>query len=216
MLIIGTGGLASDILSSMQFDEPTEGLCFYNDTTIIPRDYISQNYPVITELSEAEGYFKKVSNRFIVAVGNNSIRKRLTEKFESINGINPNYISSRALVGKYVSIGAKGVVIMHHAAIGNGCSVGSGSVIYTNASLGHGSNIGEYALVSGNVCMSDTEIGDFSTVGIGASFKPGVKIGHHAFVSVGSVVNKDISSGYIASGNPARALKRNIYNEDSE
>jgi sugar O-acyltransferase (sialic acid O-acetyltransferase NeuD family) len=211
MLIIGTGGLASDILSSIQLDHTSEDLCFYNDTTTPPKKYISANYRVITSLQEAGEYFAKMGTSFILGVGENTIRKNLADKFESIGGVNITYISSRALIGKHVSVAAKGAIIMHHAVIGNGSEIGTGSIIYCNASLGHSSIIGDYVLVSGNVCMSATEIGSYSTIGIGVNFKPGVTIGDHAFIGTGSVVAKDIRSGYIAYGNPAKEIKKSSY-----
>ncbi len=214
MLIIGTGGLASDILSSFQFDEGFDDLCFYNDTEIPSKEYIKKNYRILTSLAEAKEYFKKNDSRFIVGIGDNITREKIAEKFETLGGVNSNYISTRALVGKYVFIDKTGVIILHHAAIGNGCSIGRGSIIYTNASLGHGSVIGEYVLVSGNVCMSDTTIGKFSTIGIGASFKPGVIIAGYSFVGVGSVVTKNIDTSYLIAGNPGRAIKKIVSQEN--
>ena len=214
MLIIGTGGLASDILSSIQFDESFDDLCFYNDTEIKAKDYIKNNYRILTSISEAKDYFKNNDNRFIVGIGDNITREKISKKFENLGGINSNYISSQALVGKYTIIDKIGVIILHHAAIGNGCSIGRGSIVYTNASLGHGSIIGEYVLVSGNVCMSDTTIGKFSTIGIGASFKPGVIIAGYSFVGVGSVVTKNIDTSYLIAGNPGRAIKKIVSQEN--
>ena len=212
MLIVGTGGLASDVLSAIQLEESFDELCFYNDTSAPPLKYISKNYRVITSLTEAGKYFSEVDKRFIAAVGDNTERKSITEKFESIGGENINFVSSRALLGKHVSVGEKGVIILHHAIIGNGGEVGNGSVIYCNASLGHCSIIKEYVLVSGNVCMSATEVGSFSFVGIGVNFKPGVIVGEHTYIGVGSVVTKDIFSGQVVVGNPAREIKHNVSN----
>jgi sugar O-acyltransferase (sialic acid O-acetyltransferase NeuD family) len=208
MLIIGTGGLASDILSSMQFDDGSDDLCFYNDTESSPKEYIGLNYPVITSFAEARAYFEK-DQRFIVAVGNNLYRKELIEKFQSIGGINVNYISSRALVGRNVKIGSHGVVIMHHAIVGNGCEVGNGSIVYVNSSLGHESILHEFVLVSGQVCMSNTVIESYTMIGIGAVFKPGITVGTNCIIGVGSVVINNVPAGNIVAGNPARIIKQN-------
>jgi acetyltransferase-like isoleucine patch superfamily enzyme len=56
--------------------------------------------------------------------------------------------------------------------------------------------------------MSDTCIGDFTSVSIGASFKPGVTIGRNCFVSIGAVVTKNIEDNTNAIGNPARGLSQ--------
>lgn len=216
MLIIGTGGLSSDVLSSLQFDGTFKNICFYNDTKLPPKKYISDNYKIITSLAEAEYHFQSTDKRFIVAVGDNFPRKKLAEKFEAVGGDNASYISTRALVSQYVSVAPKGVIVLHHAIIGNGSEVGEGSLIYCNASLGHCSIIKQYVLVSGNVCMSATEIGDFTTIGIGVNFKPGVLVGENSVIGTGSVVSKNIPANCIAFGNPAKEIKKNIVHGNSK
>jgi|GEM_PF-2721525 len=207
MLIIGTGGLASDVVSSMGFDGNDSDLYFYNDTSVAPLPYIEENYTIYRTFDEAIHHIRHVCPKFIVAIGNNRERKRLTEKFEDIGGININYISSQALIGKYVTLGERGIIVLQHAIINNSVEIGNGSVIYLRASLGHGTRIGEYVLISGGGCTSNTRIGSFSTVGIGVFFKPGTSVGTESFVGVGSVVNKDIPDGATAVGNPARVIK---------
>lgn len=216
MLIIGTGGLASDILSSIELDEEQINLVFYNDTAILPKKYIEDNFEILTSAEQAAEYFRTKDNRFVVAIGDNISRKQLSEKFEKLGGQNVNYISSKAVVSKYATIGEKGLIILPHLLIANGCSVANGCVILPNASLGHGCTINEYSLISGNVCMSDTTIGSFSTVGIGASFKPGVKVGNYSFISVGTVVTKDIEDGYVVAGNPGRAIRKLLIHADAQ
>ncbi|MBX2910238.1 MAG: hypothetical protein KF706_11470 [Chitinophagales bacterium] len=209
MLVIGTGGFASDILSSMEFDEIDNSLVFFNDKDMDDLDYIVENYKVIRNKEEVKKYFEATDNRFIVAVGDNYKREALTKEFEELGGINVNYISSKALVSQYVKLGTKGIIILHYAAIGNGCSLGSGTVIYANSILGHGTIIGKYTLVSGQVCMSNCTIGNFVFVGISASIKPKITISDAAYIGIGSVVKNNIMENTIVFGNPARKIGEN-------
>lgn len=208
MLIIGTGGLASDILSSMQYEGGYEDLCFYTDTITDCKEYIKSNFKIYQNINEVESYFLKEDNSFIVAVGDNVQRKALSEKFTRAGGKNISYISTGAQVGKYAKISECGVIIMNRAVVNNGAEVGEGTVIYSNAGLAHDVCIGNYVLISAYACMSKSQVGDFSTIGMGALIKPGTSIGPYAIVSMGAVVNKNVDAGYLVAGNPAKAIKK--------
>lgn len=207
MLIIGTGGLASDVLSSIDFDEKAIDVTFFNNQNEVDTYYIKQNYQILRTLEDAQAYFKSKDKRFIVAIGNNKLREEVALSLEKLGGENVSYISEKALVSKYVEIGTNGVIVLHGAAIGNGCKVGVGSIVYSSSSLGHGSIIGKYVLISGQVCMSDCEIGDYSFIGIGTTIKPKTKVGPDAFVGIGSVVKNNVTQGTVVFGNPARKIK---------
>jgi acetyltransferase-like isoleucine patch superfamily enzyme len=57
---------------------------------------------------------------------------------------------------------------------------------------------------------TDTYIGDNCLVGVGATILPGVRIGNGVVVGAGAVVTKDVPSGSIVAGNPARIIKASI------
>lgn len=50
------------------------------------------------------------------------------------------------------------------------------------------------------------EIGEYSFIGANSTILPGVTIGDHCVIGAGSVVTKDIPSGMVAAGVPARVL----------
>lgn len=169
MLIVGTGGLASDIFSSLQYDGYFKDVCFFDDSQAVVRNYISTHYTVLRSDEAVSEYFRTKDRRFIAGIGNCHAREEVSRKLESLGGENLSYISSRALVGQYAHIHEKGVVVMHHAVIGNDCEIGEGSIIYVNASLGHDSRLGRYVMVSGQVCMSNVKLEDYVYLGIGVS-----------------------------------------------
>ncbi|MGL4805394.1 MAG: DapH/DapD/GlmU-related protein, partial [Bacteroidales bacterium] len=51
-------------------------------------------------------------------------------------------------------------------------------------------------------------IGDNVWIGAGVSVLPGVTIGSGCVIGAGSVVNKDISPGVLAVGNPVRIIRQ--------
>lgn len=208
MLIVGTGGLALDLLGSFEIDFPDEEVIFFNDTDMGIPDYISGNYKILRSFNEAEIFFKTQSAKFIVAIGDNHIREKLTLKFISLGGVNTNHISQKATIYKHCKIAKEGVIILPEVIISNGCNIGTGSVIYCNSSLGHNSKIGNYSLISGNTCMSNCEIGDYVFIGIGTSIKPTSKIANNAYIGSGSNIINNIQEYALAYGNPAREHQR--------
>jgi acetyltransferase-like isoleucine patch superfamily enzyme len=57
---------------------------------------------------------------------------------------------------------------------------------------------------------TDTYIGRNSFVGTSAVIMPGVRIGDGSIVGAGSVVTKDVPSGVIVAGNPAKIIKAGV------
>jgi len=56
----------------------------------------------------------------------------------------------------------------------------------------------------------DTRIGKRCFIGADAIILPGVTIGDNVVVGCGSVVTKDVPSGCIVAGNPAKVIRENI------
>lgn len=86
------------------------------------------------------------------------------------------YIGARTWLMKHVHVG-------HDATIGEDCELAPGAVI-------------------GGYCV----IGDGVKVGINACVKPFVHVGDHARVGAGAVVVRNVASGDVVAGNPARSL----------
>ena len=62
----------------------------------------------------------------------------------------------------------------------------------------------------GGAFEQKTKIGANCFIGCGAIIMPGVTIGDQVIVGAGSVVTKDVPSGSIVGGNPAKVIRSNI------
>ena len=118
-------------------------------------------------------------------------------------------------IGNNVSIGTKSVV-EHHVKIEDnvrihcqcfipeftilkkGCWIGP-KVVFTNALYPKAKRTKEF--LKGVIVKDGAKIGANSTI------LPGVKIGANSLVGSGSVVTKDVPSGKVVVGNPARVIK---------
>lgn len=56
------------------------------------------------------------------------------------------------------------------------------------------------------VRQSRVTIGEYAFIGLGSTILPGITIGDRSVVAAGSVVTKDVPTGVIVGGNPARFI----------
>ena len=86
--------------------------------------------------------------------------------------------------------------------IGNDVLIGPNVQIY---SVGHPLNCN--LRTQGENIFAKVSVGSFVWIGGGSIICPGVTIGEKSVVAAGSVVTKDVPSGTLVGGNPARVIK---------
>ena len=102
--------------------------------------------------------------------------------------------------------------------------LGEGSVVSFSAKLDktnpRGLHIGKYTVVTFgaailthdavNVRNRDVRIGDNCFIGAHSLILPGVTIGDNCIVAAATVVARDVPSGCLVAGNPARVVETNV------
>jgi sugar O-acyltransferase (sialic acid O-acetyltransferase NeuD family) len=197
--LYGAGGHAKVIIDILKergisvvniFDDNKE----LNELMGIPiiHDEITPNFPLI------------------ISIGNNSIRKKITEKFAEYNYITA--ISTSAIVSDTVVVG-KGTVIMQGSIIQSSVNIGEHSIVNTGATVDHDCQIGDFVHIAPgcNFC-GNVEVGEGTFIGAGTIIIPGVKIGKWSTIGAGSVIRKNIPDNVLALGNPCKIYK-NIIND---
>jgi UDP-2-acetamido-3-amino-2,3-dideoxy-glucuronate N-acetyltransferase len=109
--------------------------------------------------------------------------------------------------------------ICSHCFIENDVVIGDRVTIKNGVQLWDGLRVGDDVFIGPNVTFTNdsypmsgnhsfqilpTVIEQGASIGAGAVLLPGLTIGHGAFVAAGAVVTKDVPSGKIVMGNPAR------------
>lgn len=147
---------------------------------------------------------------FIIAVGSNSIRKRIVE---DVGAVYKTAIHPQALVSRFTEIEV-GTVVMAGAIINADAVIGKHCIINTAAVIEHDCILGDYVHISPNAALGGAvEIAEGAHIGIGATVIQGIKIGKWATIGAGTVIISDIPDYAVVVGNPGKIVKYHTQHE---
>lgn len=160
-------------------------------------------YPVLGNLGSYQKY--KKDNYFIIAIGNNKLRKEIAEKLNDAHwhtAIHPS-----AIMAKDVVIG-DGTVVMANVVINASAKIGKHVILNTASIVEHDNVIGDYTHLSPRVALGGTvKIGTCSHIGIGACIKNNTRIADNVVVGAGACVVRDITEQGTYIGVPVKKIK---------
>lgn len=196
--LYGAGGHAKVIIEILQSNNRiTKGV--FDDGENVPSCILGA--PFLGKYN-----FEKNHLNLILAIGNNKIRKRISDKLSNPFEITIHPFTS---ISKTSSID-EGTVVMSGVSINADVKIGKHAIINTNASIDHDCSIGDFAHVSPNACLSGcVSLGEGTHVGAGAVVIPEVSIGKWAVIGAGAVITKDVPDYAVVVGNPGKIIKYN-------
>lgn len=145
------------------------------------------------------------SAQFVIAIGDCAIRGRLARQVLSEGLSLQSMVHPTAYVARTAEVLA-GTIICPFGFVGVSSRVGANVAINTYASVGHDAQIGAdcvlspYAVVNGGVSL-----GDQVFLGTHATVTPRVRVGGSTKIGAGAVVMRDVPTGSLALGNPAKS-----------
>lgn len=147
---------------------------------------------------------------FIVAVGNNVVRKQIVAKLKKKQLHYGNVIHPSAVIAENSIIGS-GNVIAANTVIGVDSKIGNHVIINTGATVDHENTLGDYVHISpGAHLAGEVTIEDGVHIGIGANCLQQRYVGAWTVVGGGSLINKDLPEHVLAYGVPAIVKKEGI------
>jgi sugar O-acyltransferase (sialic acid O-acetyltransferase NeuD family) len=206
-IIIGAGGHARVVYDILSVDHNLEVTAFVDNT---PRgsDEEIMGVPVVGDHDVVPEYVSEHGvTGFIVAVGDNEIRRRHYETHVKM-GLNPvSAIHPDATISETADIGpgtvvASGAIVTTNATVRENTIVNTGSVIEHESEIGSHTHVGPGTTVAGRVT-----VGDGTFIGMGSSVKDYTEIGANAVIGAGSVVLDDVPSDSLVVGAPAEEKK---------
>lgn len=198
--IIGAGGHGQVVLDTLI------------KSGILPTGFLDDNVsiggkildiPVVGKISLA----KNLDGQFVVAVGNNTTRRRIVEMLQLPDEKYFTVIHPSVVLGKNVKIGV-GSMIVGGVVINTQTTIGKHTIINTSVSLDHHNIIGSFVHIApGTHTGGNVKVGEGAFLGIGVSVIPGIKIGKWSVIGAGSVIIDDVPDYAVVVGNPGRIVK---------
>lgn len=210
IVIIGSGGHAkvvADILLKRKevLKEELNIIGFLDDNfqNLEYREIF--NIPILGNLELIEE-FKNKDYEYIIAIGNNLIRKKIAEKYSNL--IYYTAIHPTAVIGNRVTI-EEGTVVMANVVINSYSKIGKHCILNTSCVIEHDNEIKDYVHISPNATLcGGVVIKEKSWIGAGSNIKQGMIVGKNVVVGAGTVVIRDIENSVTTVGNPARIVKK--------
>jgi UDP-perosamine 4-acetyltransferase len=132
----------------------------------------------------------------------------MTQFMES-HGFTPrSLIHKTAIISPTADIG-RNIQLLAGSIIGAFVSIGDYSIINSGANVDHDCTIGRNCHLAPRAALAgEITVEDNVFVGTNATILPRLRIDSGATVGAGAVVTKDVSTGVVVAGNPARPLVR--------
>lgn len=142
---------------------------------------------------------------FVIAIGNNSVRKAIAEKFPDLKY--RTVIHPRAVISEDVEIGV-GTVIMANAVINANTKIGAHCIINTASVVEHDNVLSDFVHISpGATLCGGTSVGELTQIGAGAVTKNGTSVCSNCIVGISAAVTEDITEPGVYAGVPAKKIK---------
>jgi len=206
IVIIGAGGHARVVYEILRYDKNMEVIAFVDNVVRGSEEKI-MGIPVIGDHSVLPNLIKEGIKGYIIAVGDNEIRRKYFNKILNM-GLEPiNAFHPTAHIGHNVKFG-KGIVISAGATIATGVVVGNNVIINTGAIIEHEDVLKDHAHVAPGVVLAGrVTIAEGAFIGAGTVVKEYVTIGKNAVIGAGSIVLENIPDNAVAVGAPAKVIK---------
>ncbi|MFB9758261.1 acetyltransferase [Ectobacillus funiculus] len=203
VVIIGAGGHAKviiDILkscgeyeivgctSAFGNDKDIDGVSILGDDKILPI------------------LFNKGVKHAFIAIGDNKVRKNISENMKILGYQLINVISSFSYIASSAKLG-EGIAVMPGAVINAYSRIHDNAIINTGATIDHDNEIESHAHIApGCNLAGNVKVEEGAFLGVGCRVIPEKIIGKWSIVGAGSVVIRDVENYTKVVGVPARKI----------
>jgi len=199
IIIFGSAEIAEIAKFYFHHDSPFKVVAFTVDDEFV-REESLQGVPIIA-FSEISRNFPSDKYRAHVALSYKNLNKLREEKYFQMKKKGYeliSYISSSNKIWNKDKIGDN-CLILENQTIQPSVTIGNNVMIWSGNHIGHGTNIGDHNYISSHVVFSgNCNIGKRNFFGVNSTIKDFCLIEDDCFVTMGSLISKDMKSGSVS------------------
>ena len=203
LIIIGAGGHGRVVADCAQQQGKYSQIVFLDDCFDERKE--NSEWQVVGSVKDFPQYIDEAD--FIVAFGNNRLRKDLLEQLRKAKANIVSLIHPSAVVSPHTFIG-KGVVVFANAVINIGASIADGCIINTAATVDHDCELHQCIHVSpGANIAGGVHIAQLSWIGIGSTIVECITLADNTQVGAGAVITQSTQANSLYLGVPAKRVR---------
>lgn len=207
-IIIGAGGHSLSVLEILHFDPGIKIMGFLDNDEKLRGKKMDRDAVVEGDITEIHELIRKGTNSFIVAIGDNEVRKKYFADCLKLGLIPINAIHTKATISHNAKSIGTGVFIGANAYIGPEVSVGNNVIINNSVVLPHNNTVEDNVNISPGVNVGGgSVIKEGSFIGIGTSIIQYITIGRNVTIGAGAAIVCNIPDNVIAFGVPCKVIK---------
>jgi sugar O-acyltransferase (sialic acid O-acetyltransferase NeuD family) len=179
LLIVGAGGHGRAVAEAVIAAESHIVIGFIDDAYPELRSVLG--FPVLGTTAELVRH-RSAAEHVIVAIGNNTVRRRLTAYVRELEFVLESAFHPRATISPSASIGS-GSAVMAGAIVGPEAVIGEGVIVNCGAVVDHHCRVEAFGHLGVNAAMAGGTV-----LGVGAWMQAGSALGYGAVIDAGRVV----------------------------
>ncbi len=207
--VVGAGGFGREVIEIFndqnKINKQWEILGFVDDDED-KRGKIFNGHPVLGNLSWL------VENRAnigcVCAIAEPLAKKKVVDYLENVGVEFHRAIHPSVIMSEHVDLGSD-VIICAGSILTVNIKIGNHVIININSTIGHDTIIEDYcSLMPAVIINGNNHLYSGAYIGTGATFIHQISVGEWTTIGAGAVVVSDIESNAVATGAPAKVIKR--------
>lgn len=204
IVILGAGGHGQVVADALKLMTDAEPVAFLDENPgILGKEVLGLPVPGGNEALPDVDH-----DGVVIALGNNSLRKRIFHELKKAGENLFSVIHPSAVISPDAKIG-EGCMILGGAVVNTGAKIEDNTILNTNCTVEHHNIIGPHAHIApGSSLGGEVVVEEEAMVGIGATVLPRTRICARALLGAGSTAFRDLPEDCVAVGIPAKVIKK--------